>query len=119
MTLGVARTLLVAGAAAVWLVSTASATERQPQPAASSAAPATTSASAAPAVDANLANQAELEQIPGIGPQLSTRILQARATGGPFSDWADLRGRVSGLGPATARKLSAGGLRVANQAFAD
>lgn len=63
-------------------------------------------------VELNTATQAELEQVPGIGPQLAERLLAARADG-HFADWPDAARRVKGLGPATQRKLAAGGLRVA------
>ena len=64
-------------------------------------------------VEANTATQAQLESLPGVGPQLAERLLKAR----PFADWADLRHRVKGVGEPTARKLSAAGLRVKGQAF--
>ena len=64
-------------------------------------------------VDANTATRAELESLPGLGPALVQRLLAAR----PFVDWADLMQRVPGVKAATARKLSAVGLRVAGQAF--
>lgn len=75
-----------------------------------------TSALAAP-VDANLANQAELEQIKGLGPQRVEQVLAERKAGGPFRDWADLARRIKGIGPATARKLSDAGLVVAGQPY--
>jgi competence protein ComEA len=62
-------------------------------------------------LEINAATQAQLESLPGVGPALAERILAARASA-PFSDWADLRRRVKGIGPATARKLSNAGLRV-------
>jgi competence protein ComEA len=65
-------------------------------------------------VEANTASRAELESLPGLGPALVQRLLAAR----PFTDWADLTRRVSGVKAATARKLSAAGLRVAGQPFA-
>ncbi|NDY90181.1 helix-hairpin-helix domain-containing protein [Ideonella sp. TBM-1] len=68
-------------------------------------------------IDVNRASQAELEMVRGIGPQLSERILQARAAG-PFRDWSDLVVRVPGLGPHTARRLSAAGLRLDGQPLA-
>lgn len=75
------------------------------------------SARAAPAeLEINTATQAQLESLPGIGPQLAERMLAARAQS-PFADWADLRRRVKGLGPSTARKLSGAGLRVKGQTF--
>ncbi len=75
-------------------------------------------ARAAPAeLDINTATQAQLESLPGIGPQLAERMLAARAKA-LFTDWADLRRRVKGIGPSTARKLSDAGLRVNGVAFA-
>ena len=67
-------------------------------------------------LDINTASQAQLEQLDGIGPGLAERILSARAKA-PFSDWSDLRRRVSGIGPKLARKLSDQGLRVEGLAF--
>ncbi len=69
------------------------------------------------ALDINRASQAELETLRGLGPQLSTRILTAREVR-PFSDWDDLRRRVTGLGPAQSARLSREGLTVAGAAFA-
>lgn len=69
----------------------------------------------AEAVDANTATRAELESLPGLGPTLVQRLLAAR----PFSGWADLMRRVPGIKAATARKLSAAGLRVAGEPFSD
>ena len=67
-------------------------------------------------LEINTASQAQLEQLQGIGPGLAERILAARAKA-PFSDWTDLRRRVSGMGPKLARKLSDQGLRVEGLAF--
>lgn len=64
-------------------------------------------------VDANTATRAQLESLPGLGPQLVQRLLDAR----PFKDWADLTRRVPGVRAATAKKLSAAGLRVAGQPY--
>jgi competence protein ComEA len=64
-------------------------------------------------VDANTATRAQLESLPGLGPALVRRLLAAR----PFQDWADLTKRVPGIRAATARKLSAEGLRVAGQPY--
>ena len=64
-------------------------------------------------VEANTASRAALESLPGLGPALVQRLLAAR----PFQDWADLMHRVPGVKAATARKLSAAGLRVSGQAF--
>lgn len=64
-------------------------------------------------VEANTATRARLESLPGLGPALVQRLLDAR----PFKDWSDLMRRVPGVKAATARKLSAAGLRVAGQPF--
>ncbi len=69
-----------------------------------------------PAIEANDANRARLESIRGLGPGLVTALLAARAVR-PFADWDDLVARVRGIGPASARRLSAAGLRVAGQAL--
>lgn len=68
------------------------------------------------AVDANQANQAELETIKGIGPGLSGKILEARK-GAPFKDWSDLVDRVGGVGPGNAARFSQAGLTVNNVAY--
>jgi len=70
------------------------------------------------AVDVNKASQAELETIKGIGPGLSTKILDARKTGS-FKDWGDLVDRVSGVGPGNAARFSQAGLTVGNAAYAE
>ena len=62
-------------------------------------------------VEVNTASRARLESVPGLGPALVQRLLAAR----PFQGWADLMQRVPGIKAATARKLSAAGLRVAGQ----
>lgn len=69
-------------------------------------------------LEINTASQAQLEQLDGIGPGLAERILATRAKA-PFSDWSDLRRRVSGMGKKLARKLSDQGLRVEGQAYSD
>ncbi len=68
------------------------------------------------AVDVNHADQAALERVKGVGPTLSTAILEARAQS-PFRDWADLLARVKGLGPSNAAQLCAAGLTVGGSAF--
>jgi competence protein ComEA len=74
------------------------------------------SAAAFAATDVNKANQAELEAIKGIGPNMATRILDARKAGS-FNNWADLQGRVKGVGDGNARKFSADGLTVNGSAY--
>jgi competence protein ComEA len=63
------------------------------------------------AVEANKANQAELETVKGIGPGLSGKILDARKAGA-FKDWNDLVERVGGVGPGNAARFSQAGLTV-------
>lgn len=75
------------------------------------------SAAAFAATDVNKASQAELEAVKGIGPSMATRILEARKAGS-FNNWADLQGRVKGVGDGNARKFSADGLTVNGQAYA-
>jgi competence protein ComEA len=73
-------------------------------------------AMACAAVDANKANQAELEAVKGIGPSMATRILDARKAS-PFKDWTDLADRVKGIGPGNAAKFSAEGMTVAGAPY--
>lgn len=68
-------------------------------------------ATAFAAVDLNKADQAQLESIKGIGPAMSTRILEERKKG-EFKDWNDFKGRVKGVGPANAAKFAREGLTV-------
>ncbi len=69
------------------------------------------------AVDANKANQADLETVKGIGPGLSAKILAARKSG-EFKGWTDLVDRVGGIGPGNAARFSQAGLTVAGAAYA-
>lgn len=68
------------------------------------------------AVDVNKASQAELESVKGIGPGMSTKIVDARKAG-PFADWSDLRTRVKGVGHGNAVKFSTDGLTVNGKAY--
>ena len=74
------------------------------------------SAAAFAVVDVNKANQAELESIKGIGPSMSTKILDVRKTGS-FKDWSDLQSRVKGVRAGNSAKFSADGLTVNGAAF--
>src|SRR5262249_54070702 len=49
-------------------------------------------------LDINTATEAELLQLPGVGPGLARRILEYRAANGPFATPDDLQ-NVSGIGP--------------------
>lgn len=68
------------------------------------------------AVDVNKASQAELETVKGIGPGLSSKILDARKAGS-FKDWSDLVDRVGGVGPGNAAKFSQAGLTVGSTSY--
>ena len=68
------------------------------------------------AVDVNKATAAELDGIKGIGPAMSTKIIDARKQGN-FKDWADFIERVKGIGDSNAAKFSAEGLTVGGAAF--
>lgn len=68
------------------------------------------------AVDANQASQAELETVKGIGPGLSTKIVEARKAGA-FKSWADLVDRVAGIGDGNAARFSQAGLTVAGAGY--
>jgi competence protein ComEA len=54
-------------------------------------------------INVNLASQTDLQKLPGIGPKLSQRILDARAKAA-FKSIDELR-RVPGIGPKTLEKL--------------
>jgi competence protein ComEA len=68
------------------------------------------------AVDVNKATAAELDSIKGIGPGISTKILDERKKGN-FKDWNDLVERVKGVGDGNAAKFSAEGMTVNGAAF--
>lgn len=68
------------------------------------------------AVDVNQASQAELESVKGIGPGLSSKIVNARKTSS-FKDWPDFVERVSGIGPGNANRFSQAGLTVAGKTY--
>jgi len=68
------------------------------------------------AVDVNQASVAELDGIKGIGPAMSSRILDERKKG-DFKNWADLMARVKGVGQANAARLSFEGLTVGGATF--
>jgi len=73
-------------------------------------------AAAFAAVDVNKATAAELDGIKGIGPSLSTKILDERKNGN-FKDWSDFISRVGGVGEKTAAKFSTEGLTVNGKKF--
>ena len=63
------------------------------------------------AVDANKGTAAELDAVKGIGPAISSKIIDERKKG-DFKDWNDLITRVKGIGAKNAVKFSAQGLTV-------
>ncbi len=67
-------------------------------------------------VEVNLATEAQLDSVRGIGPATSARILAARSSAA-FKDWNDLIARVPGIGTGTGKKLSAEGLTVNGEGF--
>lgn len=68
------------------------------------------------AVDINKAGAAELDSINGIGPAMSTKILDERKKSN-FKDWNDFIERVKGVGEGNAAKFSTGGLTVNGSVF--
>lgn len=74
-------------------------------------------AAAFAAVDANKATQTELEAVKGIGPAISTKIIEERNKGA-FKDWQDMVNRVKGVGEKNAAAFSTEGLTVNGAAFA-
>jgi len=57
------------------------------------------------AVDLNRADAVELASLPGVGPALARKIVEDRASRGPFRSLADLD-RVRGIGPSHLRRLA-------------
>jgi competence protein ComEA len=68
------------------------------------------------AVDVNKATAAELDGIKGIGPAISTKIIDERKKGN-FKDWNDFIERVKGVGEGNAAKFSTEGLTVNGAGF--
>ncbi|MDH3209374.1 MAG: helix-hairpin-helix domain-containing protein [Burkholderiaceae bacterium] len=68
------------------------------------------------AVDVNTADQEALASVKGIGPAISSKILEERKKS-TYKDWADLVDRVKGLGEGNAAKLSEAGLTVNGAAY--
>lgn len=56
------------------------------------------------AINVNTADATALQEIPGIGPALSARIIEFRTANGPFASLAELDA-VSGIGPAMMERL--------------
>ncbi|WP_410747793.1 ComEA family DNA-binding protein [Cupriavidus sp. SIMBA_020] len=61
-------------------------------------------------VDVNVADEAALTSVKGIGPATAKRILDERDKHGAFKDAGDLSDRVPGVGPKSVANLEAAGL---------
>ena len=68
------------------------------------------------AVDVKKATPAELDGIKGIGPVISTKIIDERKKGN-FKSWDDFVERVKGIGEVNAAKFSAEGLTVGGAGY--
>jgi competence protein ComEA len=64
------------------------------------------------AVNVNVADEAALRGIKGIGPSKARAIVREREEGGPFRDAEDLGQRVKGLGGRAVERLQAEGLTI-------
>ena len=71
---------------------------------------------ASAAVDLNQASVADLDGIKGIGPAVSSRILDERQKG-RFKDWKDFIARVKGIGPSNAARFASEGLLIDGVAY--
>lgn len=67
--------------------------------------------------EANLATEAELDNVKGLGPSSTAHIMKAR-TQAPFTDWPDFLKRVKGFKPTKAEALSNAGLTVNGASYA-
>jgi len=74
------------------------------------------SMAASAAVEVNKGSVADFDGLPGVGPALSKRIVDARQQS-QFKDWPDLMARVKGVKQKSATKLSAAGLTVNGKPF--
>ena len=68
------------------------------------------------AVDVNSASAADLTTIKGIGPSMSSQIVEERKKGA-FKNWDDFIARVKGVGAKSATKFSAEGLTVGGASY--
>lgn len=64
------------------------------------------------AVDVNVADEAALESITGIGGAKARAIVKEREANGPYKDADDLAVRIDGLGPKSIERLKASGLEI-------
>jgi len=75
------------------------------------------SASIFAATEANLATEAELDNVKGLGPSSTARIMKERNQA-LFTDWSDFLKRVKGFKPTKAQALSNAGLTVNGTPYA-
>lgn len=75
-----------------------------------------TAAAASTTVDINLASVAELDGVKGIGPAVSSRILNERQKG-RFKDWNDFITRVKGIGAGSATRMASEGVVIDGVAY--
>jgi competence protein ComEA len=73
-------------------------------------------ATALHALELNMATEAELDGLSGLGPAFTARVMEARANR-PFRDWADFIRRVKGVRQTTAEKLSRQGATIQGQPY--
>lgn len=69
------------------------------------------------AVDVNVATQAQLVSVRGIGPRTAQIIIDERRRGGPYESFDDLADRVKGIGASKAGRLQAAGLTIGRRYF--
>lgn len=67
-------------------------------------------------VNVNIATNAELQTVKGIGPKTAQIIIQERERTGPFESFQDFAERIRGIGPKKAQALRAAGLTVSGGA---
>lgn len=70
----------------------------------------------AASIDLNKASNEELHAIKGIGPVISSKIIEERQKSN-FKDWGDFINRVNGIGLVNAEKFSNEGLTIDGHAF--
>lgn len=70
----------------------------------SSSSSGSSSSNPAGRININMANAAQLDQLPGIGPVIAGRIVEYRNQNGPFRQLTDLK-QVSGIGDAIYDKI--------------
>lgn len=56
-------------------------------------------------ININTASEAQLQLLPGIGPNLAERIIEDREANGSYLDLQDIQ-RVRGIGPKTADRIA-------------